>query len=103
MEILLILLACSVLGLIIHGGTGFLCGLFLGPIGVLIAMALRGSKTRKDAESRHQELMHAAHNPGKGAMPIPKEDAVSKTAKAITYIVVSVVVFYIFYSITLGA
>lgn len=38
-------------------GSGFLLGLFLGPIGVLIAAVMRSDEKRKEEQRRHNEQL----------------------------------------------
>jgi len=60
--IFLPILGAAVLSRYNKAGTGFLLGLFLGPIGVLIAVLIRSDASKKEEKKRHNELIAATKN-----------------------------------------
>lgn len=62
MELLFALLICAIVGLLVlnpfkKGALGFLLGLLLGPLGVIIAIIERSNLRREELNGQHREVL----------------------------------------------
>lgn len=68
-----IIVSASILGSHNKAGTGFLLGLFFGPVGVLLAFVLASDASKKEQRQQHRAQMEllatAAGNRSPGARP----------------------------------
>ncbi|MCK5132715.1 MAG: hypothetical protein KAR40_11255 [Candidatus Sabulitectum sp.] len=81
------------------GGTGFLLGFLLGPLGAIIAMVISGSKTNTLRDLQHNEMIHALNNPGQGPM---KESCSKSESKGGLHLLLFVLVLSIIFMLVMA-
>lgn len=80
-------IAAAMLSSYNKAGTGFLLGLFLGPIGLWIAWTMRDDRKKAEAQKRHDELIgHQRHQEQMQAMSaLRSEQNVAKPMRECPY------------------